>query len=91
MQDPEWSFDYFHERVLLVVINCQLTIKRRDFDRVTMNARRGGRDLEINRLGVVATQIEFFRFHRAAIFAYAQQNFCCTVTTQANDRLNIQS
>ena len=71
MQDPEWSFDYFHERVLLVVINCQLTIKRRDFNRVTMNARRGGRDLEIHGLRVVATQVEFFCFHGATIFAYA--------------------
>jgi hypothetical protein len=56
-----------------------------------MNARSRRRDLEINCLRIVAAQVELFRFHSAAIFTNAEQNFRGAVTTKTDDRFDIQS
>ncbi len=91
VQNAQRSLDHFHQRVLLVVFDRQLAVEWRDFNRVAMHARSGRRDLEVDCLSVVAAQVEFFRFHGAAVFAHAQQNFRLAVTTEPDDRFDIQS
>ena len=36
-------------------------------------------------------RLNFFRFHCASIFTHAQQHFRCTVTTETDNRLDVQS
>ncbi len=91
VQDAQRSFNHFHEGVLFVVFNSQLAVERRDFNCVTMNPRSRRRDLEIDSLRVVAAQVELFSFHSATIFTHTQQHLRRAITTQANDRLDVQS
>src|SRR6185295_3465641 len=50
VQQSQWSFDHFHDCILLVVFDGQLAVEWSDLDCVAMNAGSGGRDLEIDRL-----------------------------------------
>src|ERR1051326_6191825 len=91
IQEPQWTLNYFNERVLFVVVDGDLAVERCDFNGVTMNAGRRWRDLEIDSFGVVAAQVELFRFNRAAIFAHAEQDFGCAVAAQADERFDIHA